>query len=1585
MKRKLEKIVLVILIIQTMILGNLIFIGKNIVEAISEEAILPTTINCENIEFSAYFKTEEGKNMSEKELYLGQVEKLYIKVDVKKEGCFEGSFSLDNSNINLKDTILSDKIEKIEGNRVELKQIRAGEIVEIPVEIILQRKMQVPLSFFDNQIQVKIEGKYKNDLQDNIQVSGFTDVNIKWSSKNNSAILEGEIITNNTYYINEKEKTVLQMSLYTGLMEQDYPIKSTDINIQIPCKEKVEKIEVIGIDTNFPITEDNYQFNKETGILKINIFNEETEGNVLWQNKLDQILLHIQYQEKVDIKSNILDVSTQLELYDTTNLEKNLQFSLQEEKEGLSTYKIQNTEAKIYNARLLSGEKKEFQRNSVININDTQILHGFEFIEEQDKYRIGKKQEKANSNYLQTKITKQELDFVLGEKGVLRILNQDEQLIAEITKQSTVENGEVIITYPENIKGIIIQIENPEQRGKLELRHTKTLQEDKENVVLQQADALIQRVKTNDKYIAEKLLEIGQAKETMSTQINKKELTALELNENIEMRLILLTNNDEQKLFKNPKIEIQFPAEIEEINVKSIHLLYEEEMKIVSAGMLNTENGNVLQIQLEGEQTYHREELQNANISIAADIKISTEIGNVERQIITKVINSNKEEVQEILPIQICTLENVLPLNNMKELGLESNGVQEEQQVTLKSETAIKQTSVDIAVINHKNDEVKDVSILGRFPTQGIVEQRKKENTMPIQVMSSLQLQGANDSQVKIYYSTQENVTQDITDQKNQWSEQIEDGKEVKNYLIKIDKMQTNQKIAASYQIAFPENMESQMVSYQQYKVLYHEGDDEKIKTVNSTSLLLTTEQQEEASVQANLSATVGGEELKEGDTIKTGEVIHYRLEVKNLSQRELQNLSVKMLLPEDIVWVEPDEGEIGYEYTGAKYYLEKQEREINYTIGKIGGGDVFVKEFEVRVKQDIQNSNIKSVAQVQWENNTIMSNEWKNNLEKSDLRVSLKRVLDRGVNVAEGGTINYYVVIENMTNQRKENVIVRPVIPEGTEIESLIVKQYENNEPVDEKWLEELEGDVSVGSIKENGVIVVEIILKINKVETYDNQIGVVALVKEKEKDWCKSNIYMTEIQKFDVSMNMFSNSTSEIIKKDDVFEYTIEIENNSSLETTMIMIDQVPDLLDIEYIKENGEIIQERIETEEEIQPIPNYIEEEIILASKEKIVYNIGVRVKDRGENENSSIINEAVLIVNGAERATAQVKHQYNKEDNDNDSESKIYSIRGTVWEDTDRDGRRSNKELFMEGIRVLLLDANTGKIVEDEDGNERITTTNEDGLYEFYGLQIGRYITVFEYDTTQYELSPYRAENVIESENSDVIAKELDIQGKKRLYAVTEIIEVENNDVNDIDMGLIKLEIFNLSLDKTIQKVIVQYDKGTETYQYQNTNFAKIEVDSKQMKGANLVVEYQIKVKNLGEIAGYAKNIVDELPKGLNFSSTLNPDWYLINNKLYYEGFANEKINPEEEKVISLILTQNMTEESTGTIVNTAELLESYNEIGLGETGEQQDNKSQADLVIGIKTGSVYLYIGLSVFVAFIFIAGIYFIIKKVLI
>ena len=109
------------------------------------------------------------------------------------------------------------------------------------------------------------------------------------------------------------------------------------------------------------------------------------------------------------------------------------------------------------------------------------------------------------------------------------------------------------------------------------------------------------------------------------------------------------------------------------------------------------------------------------------------------------------------------------------------------------------------------------------------------------------------------------------------------------------------------------------------------------------------------------------------------------------------------------------------------------------------------------------------------------------------------------------------------------------------------------------------------------------------------------------------------------------------------------------------------------------------------------------------------------------------------------------------------------------------------------------------------------------------------------------------------------------------------------------------------------------------------------------------MEYKIKVTNEGNIAGYAKNIVDYMPKGMQFISELNPSWYIAQNgNIYSNELANTAINPGETKEIKLILLKNMTEENTGINVNTVEIYETYNEYGLNDINSKENNQSDIE-------------------------------------
>ena len=126
---------------------------------------------------------------------------------------------------------------------------------------------------------------------------------------------------------------------------------------------------------------------------------------------------------------------------------------------------------------------------------------------------------------------------------------------------------------------------------------------------------------------------------------------------------------------------------------------------------------------------------------------------------------------------------------------------------------------------------------------------------------------------------------------------------------------------------------------------------------------------------------------------------------------------------------------------------------------------------------------------------------------------------------------------------------------------------------------------------------------------------------------------------------------------------------------------------------------------------------------------------------------------------------------------------------------------------------------------------------------------------------------------------------------------------------------------------------IQNSKGTKTYNYENSTFEKVEINREQFVGSVVVLEYTIRVKNNGEITGFANNIIDYLANGLIFNSELNPDWYLSGNELYTKKLANEPINPGEEKEVKLVLTKTMTSENAGVVNNRAEIAEAYNENG----------------------------------------------------
>ncbi len=321
---------------------------------------------------------------------------------------------------------------------------------------------------------------------------------------------------------------------------------------------------------------------------------------------------------------------------------------------------------------------------------------------------------------------------------------------------------------------------------------------------------------------------------------------------------------------------------------------------------------------------------------------------------------------------------------------------------------------------------------------------------------------------------------------------------------------------------------------------------------------------------------------------------------------------------------------------------------------------------------------------------------------------------------------------------------------------------------------------------------------------------------------------------------------------------------------------------------------------------------------------------------------------------------------------NTSGSTTYRISGVAWLDANGDGKRDDTEELLSGIKVYLLDSTSNEVIST-------SLTNSSGTYTFTRVSSGKYVVAFEYDTTQYDVTTYQAEGVDSSVDSDVINVELTINGTTATYAATNTISVSSNTYN-VDLGLVESQKFDLELTKGVSLIQVSNSSGTSNYTFDNTDLAKIEIPGKYMSGSVVAITYTFTIKNTGAVAGYAKKIVDYLPSDLDFSSTLNPEWYQdTDGNLYNTSLESRLINPGEEVELTLVLTKTMTDENTGVTNNTAEIYEASNDEGISDIDSTPGNKAtgeddfgSADVIITVKTGGAVVYVGIVIAVLAVF-------------
>ena len=1670
LKNKILEKLLAIVLIFTLTFANFAFITKSYASFAGTVFGGKTDTGSKNVEFEAYFGTEEEKetsvisNVNNKDLAIsmnlnvkdGYLKNAKIQITEAKEG--------KGINFDLKEkTEVENTIRNIEENTIYLNQINKSSETKISVPIEYKNEEYVNEEKVSKDALVIFTGTYIDNKGEEKELSKEINLNVSWKDERKI-----ELETEATKYINYGEGVILQTveKIESKTEENTLPVKTTELEIEVPIlkETKPSKITVVANTTKgtngqeageITFNENNWTYNEEENKLTIKVSNEKQKVEV---NKnedeylqdaqrekieeeryyngsgIDEFVVTYTYagleqgKEKIEANSKVqakMTTISGIEKEENINIvtnNKEYKYELSETTGDIVSLNIENKNqeiSKAYTYVNYNNQGKyetEISSEMIVNISYKDIVEGIEVKDDQSTY-VDKNGNTIPNNdiyYKNINISKENFNSILGEDGEIKVKDQNGNIINTINKNSEVnEKGNITIGFEEKHSRLSFETTKPIGEGNLVISTTKAIS----NVSIEKQEYInIEKIKNktsikaNYNYV-EGIVDVGEVEteeKLLDTTteanlvIDRESLSTVEENKDVEMRIELNNARETSDIYGNSHFEIELPEYVENIDVTNLSLLYGEGLEIKSGEV----NGRTIIVDLAGKQEGINSGIltNGTNIVLNANIKVDLYAPAKTEQIKLRYTNSeatnyvdqgNKEvEISYSAPTGLVAVNSISNYNNEGTITTSVKQGKKEGIIPVYGEARTAQN--EIIVMNNNNNTVSNMSILGRIPYAGVKDLQTGEElgtTLDSKLVSGIVGNERNRGEFIVYYSENGEATKDLNSQENGWIQNPQNLENIKSYLIvPVDEnysMEKNEILRFSYNYVMPENLKHNEYFYGTFGV-YYRNNSEVAKT-------------NEFEVADLVGLTTGvGPELKltvtpSKEQVKEYEEFALNVLIENVGEVRAENINVEYFLKSKamISRFEANKEGVTSENVLKKYFepygtVEKEKAVTNFKLPNLEVGDSIELKIYLTVFQLGTNTYFKD-GQLIVEYLQTDYIEPEITLTATDLGIELFNKSKVEVKPAElyifehytstsdiekaGNEITLNIRVENKNaNNSMNNVIISKTIPkEFTLVNATEGYNYDEVSRV-LQW--------NIASLEKKQDKSFKVTLRVNELDEnlVEKNVTTDTTVKADNTDIYTSNSNSIYIARPVLVITQTSSNESTYVKEGETLKYTYMVRNEGKATATSVNLSEiVPEGIGItkinykiDNIETNKEgLMRDNVKITTHISPGSELLVnlEAVALSldgAQEKTVSNYAtVNSKETKEIKSNSITHIVEALDNNTNRVDEEPGIYTLTEDNI----QKTYKISGLAWLDSNKDGMRSNDEELFSGVVVKLIDSTTG-VIQDT------LTTDTNGEYVFTGIKNGTYLIVFEYDNKKYTVTTYQKDGIASNVNSDAVLTTISQEGKEQEGAVTDIIKVENGSVSNIDIGLNLINIFDLKLDKTISKVMVQTSKETVTENYNNVSLAKAEIASKYLSGATVYVEYTIIVSNIGDISGYAKKIVDYIPNGMTFNSALdvNSGWYTgTDGNLYSEALQDKELKSGESATVKLILSKQMTEENTGIVNNLAEIYEDYNTYGITDKNSTPGNKVQsendlgsADVIISIKTGEVFIYISVIV-------------------
>lgn len=1573
MREKLLKTILISILILILTITDFVVLGQSVVIALTNEIEMQGfATNISNVEFNAYFKNEDEKVYSKQSL-VTQGDSLFLGIMVKEAGVLENAkIKIENSNFRLQETQNQYiKSVNVDANEIELNQIITGDLAEINIPIKFEKIGEINKDYLSQESKVILTGNYKNDKDVSKKVLGERNVTISWNDEVD-VLVEQSI---DKYIHLEGDKTLFQQ-LISSQIQNNTLVQGKEIEVVVPEIQGLLPETVDVLINGKQAEQEKYFYNKESKIVTIN--NLDTNN----QEK-DEYKVIYHYLKAIEGENLLIGLNSKMKvsLYTDEVVEKNDVREVEaKQADNRVSVSVDSTDS-VFKGYFYANSTRDTNYKETVNteISTLEGIGSIEFKQMQDYFveENGIKNSANGKSFIRNiKFVKSNLENILGEDFVVSVLVDNNQVLGEINKDSEWnEDGEIVVAVEEKVLDTVRIICNqPVKIGTLSIQVERYI---KGETGYDKA-----KLKTFSSIENTKVIKVGEKEIPFSSsvvlkdtstearlEISNTNFSVLNKNENVQILTVLKSDNEKYDLYKNPYLEIKLPDELQSIDVHSVNILYGDGLSVTKS--VYQPDTKTIQIQLEGEQVDFRTEVEEGiQIVINADLTFKMNVPNTESAITLLFKNENASEPQYEASVGVAlnSRYGAILYNNVSGFNGENTVLESADSEVLQAQLDVageqRQANVSQSFINNYDVPINQITVVG-----SLAEDSSNFDAGLVQNVVT------DSESAQVYYSSKENAIAED----DSWHETMENLQEVKSYKIVLNKeLQPFETMNMNYKLNIPSQLEAGAeitnttnVSYSFNGQLLDVSSGIQLYTdgMNVTNGLT----KEEDGIKTEIIAMSANKQLNDGEEIFEGQPVKYTVNVTNNTGKDLNNFGFVAEHSNVVYYVqEKTKAEItdNPDNPETVIFTKKDENAKNITeileVFKNGETATFVYEFVPKKRDGIDiTGNIKLKAD-NLEEKTVSTIS--NKIKDAKISVEVLNDLDENYQVYEGNIVPFKFYITNYTDEDQKDILL------NIQISDELICLYEND--YIERELTELFGaQVEVVKNEKNLIILKIPVVKAKEVKRF-NIIFQCGELPNKEEIYNATINYTAQLEDTTYFSNTLVRSMKRVsarvtatqdvdvkekrVKIGDRIIYTAEITNEDSILNAdeMILYHEVTEgnaKIEKAYLKkENGETIEATID-------YTNQAKVEYNLKAGEKIQYIAEILLWD---NPNEDVNYEEIMSsyialswkLNGSlvlDEIEYEIEEEYEEDDNYD------YLISGIAWEDENKNGERDSNESTISDLEVKLIDSNTGNVIKN-------AKTDEIGMYQFDDLEKGNYIVMFEYDSLLYSVTQYKKEGVKDTRNSDIVQKEKD----GRVVAMTDILTIDDYDISSIDAGFIRNMKFDLSLDKSINKVVVSNQDGTDENIFNKAKLAKVEINGRHIDGSIVVVEYEIEVKNEGEVEGYVKEVIDYMPKDLEFSSEINKDWYIgADGNLHNMSLSNKAIKPGESKVLNLILTKQMTAQNTGRSVNIAEIASATNELSIadsdsipGNRNDNEDDISRAELIVSIKTGALVVSI-----------------------